>query len=138
MVASYLSTKCGVHLILFTGVFSLPNANLSRVCLLCALPLPCTYMAIADDSFKGVAIISSSCSTLYFILVCKRVGLYVHVYFNIPCVLLRNVRADLLAINSSVHRPDMPQSKTILTIDERGSNIARNSVFDRHLSTGGR
>ena len=39
------------------------------------------------------------------------------------------VRADLLAIYSSVHRPDMRQSKTILTIDKRGS-IARNNVFD--------
>ena len=28
----------------------------------------------------------------------------------------------------------MRQSKTLLTIDERGSNIARNSVFDCHLS----
>ena len=26
------------------------------------------------------------------------------------------------------------QSKTLLTIDERGSNIARNGVFDCHLS----
>ena len=30
------------------------------------------------------------------------------------------------------------QSKTLLAIDERGSNIARNSVFDCHLSPIGR
>ena len=30
------------------------------------------------------------------------------------------------------------QSKTFLPIDERGSNIARNSVFDSHLSPVGR
>ena len=29
---------------------------------------------------------------------------------------------------------DMRQLKTILTIDKRGSKIARNSVFDCHLS----
>ena len=31
----------------------------------------------------------------------------------------------------------MRQSKTLLTIDERGSKIARNSVFDGYLSPGG-
>ena len=30
--------------------------------------------------------------------------------------------------------PDRWQSKTLLTIDERGSKFARNSVFDCHLS----
>ena len=30
--------------------------------------------------------------------------------------------------------PDRRQLKTLLTIDERGSKIARNSVFDCHLS----
>ena len=34
--------------------------------------------------------------------------------------------------------PDRRQSKTLLTIDERGLNIARNSVFDCHLSPVGR
>ena len=29
--------------------------------------------------------------------------------------------------------PDRWRSKTLLTIDERGSKIARNSVFDSHL-----
>ena len=34
--------------------------------------------------------------------------------------------------------PDMRQSKTLLTIDERGSKTARNSVFNCHLSPVGR
>ena len=34
--------------------------------------------------------------------------------------------------------PDRRQSKTFLKIDERGSEIARNSVFDCHLSQVGR
>ena len=34
--------------------------------------------------------------------------------------------------------PSRWQSKTFLTIDERGSKIARNSVFDSHLSPVGR
>ena len=34
--------------------------------------------------------------------------------------------------------PDRRQSKTLLTIDERGSKTARNSVFDCHLSPGRR
>ena len=34
--------------------------------------------------------------------------------------------------------PDRRQSKPFLTIDERGSKIARNSVFDCHLSPVGR
>ena len=34
--------------------------------------------------------------------------------------------------------PDRRQSKMLLTIDERGSKIARNSVFDSHLSPVGR
>ena len=33
---------------------------------------------------------------------------------------------------------DMRQSKTLLTIDEQGSKIVRNSVFDCHLSPVGR
>ena len=33
---------------------------------------------------------------------------------------------------------DYSQSKTLLTINERGSKIARNSVFDCHLSPAGR
>ena len=32
----------------------------------------------------------------------------------------------------------MPQSKTLLTIDKRGSKIAKDSVFDCHLSPVGR
>ena len=31
--------------------------------------------------------------------------------------------------------PGRRQSKTLLAIDERGSKIARNSVFDCHLAT---
>ena len=34
--------------------------------------------------------------------------------------------------------PDRRQSKTLLTVDERGSKIARYSVFDCHLSPVGR
>ena len=34
----------------------------------------------------------------------------------------------------SVNTPDRRQSKTLLTIDQRGSKISRNSVFDCHLS----
>ena len=34
--------------------------------------------------------------------------------------------------------PDRRQTKTLLTIDERGSKINRNSVFDCHLSSVGR
>ena len=39
-----------------------------------------------------------------------------------------------------IHRytPGRWQSKMLLTMDERGSKIARNSVFDRHLSPVGR
>ena len=37
-----------------------------------------------------------------------------------------------------VTKPDRRQSKTFLTIDVRGSNIDRNSVFDCHLSPVGR
>ena len=33
---------------------------------------------------------------------------------------------------------DMRQSKTLLTIDERASKIARNSAYDCHLSPVGR
>ena len=33
-----------------------------------------------------------------------------------------------------IFTPDRRQSKTLLTIHERGSKIARNSVFDCHLS----
>ena len=38
----------------------------------------------------------------------------------------------------TIYTPDRRQSKTLLTIDERGSKIARNSVFDCHLSPVGR
>ena len=38
----------------------------------------------------------------------------------------------------SRYTPDRQQSKTLLTIDERGSKIDRNSVFDCHLSPVGR
>ena len=34
--------------------------------------------------------------------------------------------------------PDMRQSKTLVAMDERGSKIARNSVFDWHLTPVGR
>ena len=37
-----------------------------------------------------------------------------------------------------VTTPGRRQSKMLLTIDERGSKIARNSVFDCHLSPVGR
>ena len=37
-----------------------------------------------------------------------------------------------------ISTPDRLQSKMLLTIDERGSKIARNSVFDCHLSPVGR
>ena len=37
-----------------------------------------------------------------------------------------------------INTPDRQQSKTLLTIDECGSNIASNSVFDCHLSPIGR
>ena len=51
------------------------------------------------------------------------------------------VHIHLFLIAVVAHRigtPDMRQSKTLLTIDERGSKIARNSGFDCHLSTVGR
>ena len=40
-------------------------------------------------------------------------------------------------INSFI-TPDRRQSKTLLTIDERGPKIARNSIIDCHLSPVGR
>ena len=46
-----------------------------------------------------------------------------YIYFNNP-----NMR------NSFNITPDRRQSKTLLTIVERGSKIARNSLFDCHLS----
>ena len=46
--------------------------------------------------------------------------------FNIQCLVIVMVLSG------------MRQSKTLLTIDERGSKIARNSVFDCYLSPGGR
>ena len=38
----------------------------------------------------------------------------------------------------SLFIPDRQQSKTFLTIDKRGSKVAKNRVFDCHLSTVGR
>ena len=38
----------------------------------------------------------------------------------------------------TVTTPDRRQSKTLLTIDERGSKIARTSVFGYHLTPVGR
>ena len=38
----------------------------------------------------------------------------------------------------TINTPYRRQSKTPLTTDERGSNIARNSVLDCHLSPVGR
>ena len=38
----------------------------------------------------------------------------------------------------TVLTPDMHESKTLITNDERGSKIARNSVFEWHLSPDGR
>ena len=43
----------------------------------------------------------------------------------------------LIALASN-NTPGRRQSKTLLTIDERGSKIARNSIFDCHLSRVGR
>ena len=40
----------------------------------------------------------------------------------------------LFSWRAAISTPGRRQSKTVLTIDERGSNIARNSVFDCHLS----
>ena len=39
---------------------------------------------------------------------------------------------------NTITTPGRRQSKTLLTIDERGSKIARNSVYDCHLSPVGR
>ena len=41
-------------------------------------------------------------------------------------------------VKHAVFTPDIRQSKTLSTIDERGSKIDRNSIFDRHLSPFGR
>ena len=40
--------------------------------------------------------------------------------------------------NNLVSTPDIRQSKTLLTIDERGSEIATTSVFDYQMSPVGR
>ena len=40
----------------------------------------------------------------------------------------------LFAPPSLIFTPDRRQSKTLLTIDERGSKIVRKGVFDWHLS----
>ena len=44
----------------------------------------------------------------------------------------------LAFITTLILTPGRRQSKTLLTIDERGSSIARNNVFDCHLSPVGR
>ena len=40
--------------------------------------------------------------------------------------------------SAMISTPDRRQPKTLVTINERGSKIARNSVFDCHLSPVGR
>ena len=40
--------------------------------------------------------------------------------------------------SAMISTPDRRQPKTLVPIDERGSKIARNSVFDCHLSPVGR
>ena len=42
------------------------------------------------------------------------------------------------AISTKLSTSDRRQSKTLLTSDERGSKLTRNSVFDFHLSLVGR
>ena len=44
-------------------------------------------------------------------------------------IFLMNLLTDFYSINT----PGRRQSKTFLTINERGSKMARNSVFDCHL-----
>ena len=44
----------------------------------------------------------------------------------------------ILSQNNNRITPDRRQSKTLLTVDERGSKLARNSIFDCHLSPVGR
>ena len=49
--------------------------------------------------------------------------------------LIQSYMYVMIELNANeVNTPDRRQSKTLLIIDERGSKIARNSVFDCHLS----
>ena len=59
---------------------------------------------------------------------------------RIPCRhTVLNLESSLIKIQINIDlrktrfTPDRWQSKTLLTIDERGSKIARNGVFDCHL-----
>ena len=45
-----------------------------------------------------------------------------------------NLLAPTIFFNLYTNTPGRRQSKTLLTIDERGSKIAKKSVFDCHLS----
>ena len=58
-----------------------------------------------------------------------RVNINVRVNREIPLSLISYPN-----LGRSVNTPGMRQSKTLSTIDERGSKIDRNSVFDCHLS----
>ena len=51
-----------------------------------------------------------------------------------PFMILENGGSEPSIYSKDIVTPDRRQSKTILTIDERGSYIARNSIFDCHLS----
>ena len=62
---------------------------------------------------------------------------------QLPFILLQGCRKNTVkgwttASSCDSLTPGRRQSKTLLTIDERGSRIARNSVFDCHLSPVGR
>ena len=56
-----------------------------------------------------------------------------HLHYTIVKCLNMNVYNSNFRKNKIT--PDRRQSKTLLTIDERGSKIDRNSVFDCHLSS---
>ena len=72
---------------------------------------------------------------------CKLVWIHVLsglVWVQIVCKRHKEIHTHVCEKNHDVLTPDRRQSKKLLTIDERGSNTARNSVFDCHLTPVGR
>ena len=80
-------------------------------------------------------IVKFSCPSQELLQV-KFINCYLREYISFTPKMTLETGASLpYTLNYSQYTtPDTRQSKTLLTLDERGSNIARNSIFDCHLS----